>query len=116
MFIYLLPSCSSVWFTFFFFAFPPVTSLAFRTFEKPTTFIDEVGESPSFLVSYRKNYAVASPSDELDAAQRLAWAAIFVYPVGVIVLCAWLLYLGRGTLLLQEQSTPYTRSIAFLHA
>ena len=99
-----------------FFAFPPVTSLAFRTFEACTTFSDEMGEGQSYLVSSRKNFAVACPSDELKHAQSLAWVAIILYPVGVVVLCAWLLYLGRAKLLLDEQSTPYTRSIAFLHA
>ena len=51
-----------------------------------------------------------------SAAQSLAWLAIMLYPVGVVVLSAWLLYLGRQTLLLEGESTPYTRSIAFLHA
>jgi hypothetical protein len=99
-----------------FFAFPPVTSLAFRIIEDCTTFTDEVGDSQRFLVSYRKHYAVACPSDELSAARSLAWGAIMLYPVGVVVLSAWLLYLGRQTLLLEGESTPYTRSIAFLHA
>ena len=99
-----------------FVAFPPVTSLAFRTFEPCESFSDEVGAAQNFLVSYRKHYAVACPSNELSAAQSLAWGAIMLYPVGVVVLSAWLLYLGRQTLLLEGESTPYTRSIAFLHA
>ena len=99
-----------------FFAFPPVTSLAFRLFEECTTFSDELGESQAFLISSRKHYAVACPSDELADAQSLAWVAILLYPVGVVVFSAWLLYLGRARLLLKEQDTPYTRSIAFLHA
>ena len=82
-----------------FFAFPPVTALAFRMFEPCTTFSDEVGEAQHFLVSYRKHYAVPCPSDELSDAQSIAWVAILLYPVGVIVLSAWLLYLGRSTLL-----------------
>ncbi|MFL2885600.1 MAG: hypothetical protein ACJZ48_01490 [Candidatus Pelagibacterales bacterium] len=99
-----------------FFAFPPVTALAFRMFEPCTTFSDEVGEAQKWLVSYRKHYAVACPSDELSDAQSIAWVAILLYPVGVIVLSAWLLYLGRTTLLLEDEHTAYTRSIAFLHA
>ena len=99
-----------------FFAFPQVTSLAFRMFEPCTTFTDEMGETQRFLVSYRKHYAVACPSSELTAAQSIAWVAIILYTVGVIVLCALLLYIGRSTLLLEEEGTPYTRSIAFLHA
>ena len=98
------------------FAFPPVTSLAFRTFEECTTFTDEVGGSQAFLVSFPKHYALACPSDELTDAQSIAWVAIFLYPVGVVVLCAGLLSLSRHVLLLEEQATPYTRSIAFLHA
>ena len=99
-----------------FFAFPPVTSLAFRLFEQCTTFSDELGQSQAFLISSRKHYALACPSDELTDAQSLAWVAILIYPVGTILLSAWLLYLGRARLLLEEEATPYTRSIAFLHA
>ena len=68
------------------------------------------------MVSYPRHYAIQCPSNELSDAQSLAWAAIFLYPVGVVLLSAWLLYLSRQALLLEEQSTPYTRSIAFLHA
>ena len=98
------------------FAFPPVTSLAFRTFEECTSFTDEVGGSQAFLVSFPKHYALACPSDELTDAQSIAWVAIFLYPVGVVVLCAYLLSISRQVLLLEEQATPCTRSIAFLHA
>jgi len=99
-----------------FFAFPPVTSLAFRLFETCTTFSDELGESKAFLISSRKHYVLTCPSDELSDAQSLAWVAILIYPVGTILFSAWLLYLGRARLLLEEESTPYIRSIAFLHA
>ena len=99
-----------------YFAFPQVTALAFRLFEDCTTFTDELGESRAFLISDRKHYAVPCPSDELKGAQSTAWAAIFLYPVGVILLSAWLLYCCRSTLLLEQESTPYTRSISFLHA
>ena len=99
-----------------FFAFPPVTALAFRMFEPCTTFSDEVGQSQRWLVSSRKHYAVVCPSPELAQAQSVAWVAILLYPVGVIVLSAWLLYLGRQTLLLEDENTPYTRAISFLHA
>ena len=34
----------------------------------------------------------------------------------MIVLSAYLLFLGRQTLLLEGQETPFSRSIAFLHA
>ena len=83
-----------------FFAFPQVTALAFRMFEPCTTFTDEMGETQRFIVSYRKHYAITCPSSELTAAQSIAWLAIVLYPVGVIVLCALLLYFGRSTLLL----------------
>ena len=75
-----------------------------------------MGDAQRWLISPRKHYAVACPSNELSAAQSLAWGAIMLYPVGMVVLSAWLLYLGRQTLLLEGESTPYTRSIAFLHA
>ena len=68
------------------------------------------------MVSYPRHYAIQCPSNELSDAQSLAWAAIFLYPVGVVLLSACLLYLSRQALLLEEQTTPFTRSIAFLHA
>ena len=81
-----------------------------------TTLTDEICGSQAFLVSFPKHYALACPSDELTDAQSIAWMAIFLYPVGVVVLCASLLCVSRKALLLEEQATPYTRSIAFLHA
>ena len=48
--------------------------------------------------------------------RSLACGAVVLYPVGTIVFCAWLLYMGRSKLMLAEASSPYTRSIAFLHA
>ena len=74
-------------------AFPPVTSLAFRTFEDCIAFTDEISESKAYLVSYTKHYAVVCPSDELLEAQSIAWVAILLYPVstdaclGVCILC-----------------------------
>ena len=69
----------------------------------------------SFLISASKHYVVPAGSAELADAQAIAWAAIGMYPVGVIVLCAALLYGCRHTLLLGEASTPYSRSVSFLH-
>ena len=92
------------------------TQLAFRTFEACTSFPDKLGPAQDFLVSHRKHFAVVCPSQELKDAQALASVAILLYPVGVIFFSAWLLYLGRNTLILEEENTPYTRSIAFLHA
>ena len=99
-----------------FFAFPPVTSLAFRSFEECVIFSDEVLQSQSFLISQERHYALACPSEGLVEAQSIAWVAILLYPVGVLVLIAYLLYISSHALLLEEQDTPYTRSIAFLHA
>ena len=70
-----------------------MTSLAFRTFEQCTSFSDTVGEPQQFLVSYSKHYAVPCPSDELKETQALAWAAIFMYPVGVIMVSAQALFI-----------------------
>ena len=49
------------------------------------------------------------------ARSRPCWAVV-LYPVGTIVFCAVLLFFGRSKLVLAEASSPYTRSIAFLHA
>ena len=96
----------------------PVTALAFRAFEECETFTDEAANSSvAYLLSASKQYAVACPSEELEAAQSIAWAAIILYPVGVIVLCASLLFACRSTLLHSSHSlTPFARSISFLHS
>ena len=99
-----------------FVAFPPVTALAFRAFESCERFDGGFDDDESYLVSYSKHYAMLCPSTELDDAQAVAWGAIFLYPIGTIVLSAFLLYKGRTALLFSETSTPYTRAISFLHS
>ena len=98
-----------------FFAFPPVTSLAFRAFEECETFTDEAEESQSFLISPTRHYVLPCPSDELQRTQSLAWGAIVLYPIGVIMLCGVLLFLGRHSLI-SKRNTAYSLSISFLHA
>ena len=66
------------------------------------------------MISYRKHYAVDCHRMS-SYTWQLAWAAIFIYLVGC-VLSAWLLFVARSTLLLEENSTPYTRGINIPHA
>ena len=98
-----------------FIAFPPVTSLAFRAFEECKTFTDEAAESQSYLISATKHYVLPCPSDELQRTQSIAWGAIVLYPIGVIVLCGTLLYVGRRALI-SKSNTAYSLSLSFLHA
>ena len=76
----------------------------------------QVGGDASYLISAKKHYVLQCPSAELTDVQNLAAAAIAIYPGGVIVLSAALLFACRKTLLYGESSTPFSRSIAFLHA
>ena len=54
------------------------------------------------------------PSAQLQQARALAWAAIFLYPVGVPLLCALLLFRCRSALFYDE-ATPLSRATAILH-
>lgn len=59
-----------------FVAFPPITALAFRTYEECDTFEEDVSDASSaFLISASKHYAVPCPSAELDQAQEIALVA-----------------------------------------
>jgi len=66
-----------------------------------------------YLVSASKNFAIDCDSEELSRAQELAIGAIIFYPIGVLLLCASLLYSARGALLYQVH-TPFSRALGFL--
>ena len=58
----------------------PVTAGAPPLLLSPTHLVRtlQVGDAQRWLISPRKHYAVACPSDELSEAQALAWGAMRV--------------------------------------
>ena len=112
----LLPYSLPLALGIFFFAYPPVTALAFRAFEECEEWrVDEHGSTQRYLLSYSKNYAIECPSDELTRVQGLAWCAIILYPVGVLVLCTLLLFSTRQRLLLEDHNT-FSQALGFMHS
>ena len=55
-----------------------------------------------------------APSAEHDLVTAVAWLAIALYPIGLIVLNGALLLCAR-TAILKKKPTPLSRAIAFLH-
>jgi hypothetical protein len=96
-----------------FLAYPAISALAFRAFEECEKWADERNQPVRYLVSASKNFAIDCDSEELSRAQELAIGAIIFYPIGVLLLCASLLYSARGALLYQVH-TPFSRALGFL--
>lgn len=62
----------------------------------------------------KADVAVQCDSAEYNEVRRLAWAAVFVYPIGLLALTAVLLFSARGAIL-SSRPTRLSRAIAFLH-
>jgi hypothetical protein len=88
-----------------FIAYPLVTNVAFEAF--PCHDFDD----SAWL---KADVSIPCYTPEHDAVIRLAAVAIFVYPVGLLVLNAALLFLARKAIA-NEQPTPLSRATAFLH-
>ena len=89
----------------FFLAYPLVTNVAFDAFS-----------CYPFLESewLKADVAIQCHTAEHDEAKALAVVAIILYPVGLLVLNASLLYAARRAILTQRP-TPLSRATAFLH-
>ena len=58
----------------------------------------------------------ASSTPEHDGIKDLAWLAIVLYPVGLVLLNVMLLWRARGAIRRRDVSpTPLSRAIEFLH-
>ena len=103
-----------------FWAYPAVTALAFRAFEECAEWPDLYNTTQRYLVSTTKNYAIECPSDELDRAQGLAWAAIVSahlrtqdLGVAVCVCCLRLLFAFAFTCLPRNATVPQCQRPVF---
>ena len=87
-----------------FIAYPLVTKVAFDAFSC-YKFADR-----EFL---KADVAIECGTAEHDAARALAWIAIFLYPVGLLMLNAALLFAARRAIL-TNRPTALSRAISFL--
>ena len=90
-----------------FLAFPMVSSLAFQAFS-----CESFDDGTRFFL--RADYSLNCDTDEYDAVMNLAWAAIVLYPLAIPLVCLVLLLSTRKAIL-NEQPTPLSRALAFLH-
>ena len=94
----------------FFLAYPLITNIAFDAFP-----CHEFNESEWL----KADVAIQCGTPEHDDAKALAWVAICLYPIGLLVLNASLLYTARraiqSTSCGVERTTPLSRAISFLH-
>lgn len=94
-----------------FLVYPLVTSAAFEAFS-----CYEFDDGTSYLIA---DVAIECSTSQRESTSHLrvvrtAWVAIFLYPIGQILLTAALLYAARGALL-SGQSTVLSEAITFLH-
>ena len=79
----------------------PVTAFSCYNFEN----------AASYLMA---DVSIVCGSPKHDDAKRIAWAAIFLFPIGLFTLNGILLFLARNAIL-SERSTPLSRAVSFLH-
>ena len=90
--------------TLSFLTFPMVSSTAFRAFSC------EAFDNGSYL---RADYALECDSVEHRSAKRLAWLAIFLWPVGVSLLYAALMLRTRRAIN-NDQPTALSKALRFI--
>ena len=90
-----------------FLAFPMATSLAFQAFS-----CEDFDNGMSRL---RADYAVdCNDEGEYGEVERLAWAAIFIYPIGVPLVYLALLHAARDAIL-SEHPNQLSTALSWLH-
>ena len=89
-----------------FLSYPIVTNIAFEAF---SCYDFEGGRS--WLIA---DVAIECNTGSHDLAQALAWTAVAMYPMGLILLNAWLLYSAREAIR-SERPTSLSRALRFLH-
>ena len=88
-----------------FLAYPLVTNAAFDVF-----FTHHFNDGEWLRV----DVDIRLGTSQYERARALAWAAIFLYPIGLLILTAVLLFAARGAIR-SGQATPLSRAIAFLY-
>ena len=93
-----------------FLVYPIVTQEAFKAFSC-YTFDEGSANSRRWL---RADVSIECGSDEHASVQGMALLAILVYPVGLVVLFAWLLYNARDAIV-SRRPTKLSAALGFLH-
>ena len=93
-----------------FFVYPIVTQQAFRAFSCHT--FDE--GSPIATHWLRADVAIQCGSGEHFVAMATAWVGIILYPVGILLFFAWLLYIAREDIVAGRR-TELSAALKFLH-
>ena len=93
-----------------FFMYPIVTQEAFKAFPCYTF---DAGE-PTETSWLRADVSIECYTDDHTSAKALALLAIVLYPLGLLLLFARLLYLARGAIT-SGRPTPLSTALGFLH-
>lgn len=103
---------------FIFLAYPVITNTAFDAFPCLDLCLDQRApeDLPCRSLSrvLKTDVSVDCDTSEYDEILRLAWLAIILYPIGLILLSASLLWRARRAIL-SARPTPLSRAIEFLH-
>ena len=83
-----------------------VTNIAFEAFR-----CHEFADGRGWLVA---DTTIECRTEEHDNAQRLAWAAVFLYPIGLWLLTLWLISRAASAITSRQPST-LSDAISFLH-
>lgn len=107
---YYLYECLPPTLIVLFLAYPTVTNVAFEAFTCHD-FESTDGVTRRYLIA---DVRVDCESPEYTDLLTLAWVAMLLYPIGIILFCYALLNFAREAII-QGRSTTYTRALAFLH-
>ena len=97
-------------------ALPPVLQLAFFAYPMVTNVAFDAFSCYKFKESQwlKADVAIQCDTPEHEEAQAYAWVAILIYPVGLLVTFAALLWRTRRAIL-SEKHTPLSRAVSFLY-
>jgi len=97
-------------------AVPPLLKLAFVAYPLVTNLAFDAFSCYEFTESewLKADVAIRCHTSEHHDATALAWTAIIVYPIGLLLLNGWLLFAARRPIL-TGRPTLLSRSIAFLY-
>lgn len=116
----IIAACVPTSMTILFLAYPIVTTIAFQSF---SCYRFEVARPSHAGAADGKycHYLMADPAIECtssyqpdDAVTSTAWLAILLYPIGVLVLTACLLWRARHAIL-HDQPTELSKALKFLY-
>jgi len=97
--------------TALFFLYPVVTKTAFEGF--PCYWFKPIGDAPA-RGWLRVDVDIECNTPDYEAANLIAWIAVIVYPLGITLFCAALLFRAAPAIIAGKE-TPLTRAVGALH-